>query len=379
MSATRPGRASWPARSATAIRNRSLRWLSDLRGFTDLADRTPAPALIELLNRYFDCQVPAILAQGSIHAVIAGDDAFPRRRYIVSSGAGLFALARSVGTLGEVLPCEAERVVRRAFLGASIDAPAPRAAAPPSEGGDAHSPSSAATVRVRVERIDGLLDGLAGLLHAKSELDEAISSSPPADRMRRTALIAGAVVAGMTGMAFAAVPLYDAFCKVTGYGGTTQEAQAAPAQILEQRIEVRFDANTAPDMPWEFRPKQRSITLRLGETGLAFYEARNPTDRPVAGQATFNVVPFQAGGYFDKIACFCFELQVLGPGERVEMPVSFFVDPALLDDRETEAVDRITLSYTMYPAELPEDTASAAPETTTELAAAPAVRATIKR
>jgi cytochrome c oxidase assembly protein subunit 11 len=121
------------------------------------------------------------------------------------------------------------------------------------------------------------------------------------------------------------------------------------------------------------------MTVRLGETGLAFYEAYNPTDRPTAGQAAFNVVPFSAGAYFDKIACFCFELQVLGPGERVEMPVTFFVDPALLDDRETEGVDRITLSYTMYPAELSEDSASAAPGTTTELAAAPAGRTTLER
>jgi cytochrome c oxidase assembly protein subunit 11 len=187
------------------------------------------------------------------------------------------------------------------------------------------------------------------------------------------------VVALMVGASFAAVPFYTWFCRVTGYGGTTGIAAAPGAEVVDRLVTVVFDANTAPDMPWEFRPKQREMTVRLGETGLAFYEAYNPTDRPTAGQAAFNVVPFSVGGYFDKIACFCFELQVLEPGERVEMPVTFYVDPALLDDRETEGVDRITLSYTMYPAELPEDTASAAPGETTELAAAPAGRATIKR
>jgi cytochrome c oxidase assembly protein subunit 11 len=188
-----------------------------------------------------------------------------------------------------------------------------------------------------------------------------------------------AVVALMVGASFAAVPLYSWFCRVTGYGGTTGVAEAPGTEVVDRLVTVVFDANTAPGMPWEFRPKAREMTVRLGETGLAFYEAYNPTGRPTAGQAAFNVVPFSAGGYFDKIACFCFELQVLGPGERVEMPVTFFVDPALLDDRETEGVERITLSYTMYPAELPEDTASAAPGTATELAAAPAGRATLER
>lgn len=187
------------------------------------------------------------------------------------------------------------------------------------------------------------------------------------------------VVALMVGASFAAVPFYSWFCRVTGYGGTTGVAEAPGAEVVDRLVTVVFDANTAPDMPWEFRPKEREMTIRLGETGLAFYEAYNPTDRPTAGQAAFNVVPFSAGGYFDKIACFCFELQVLGPGERVEMPVTFFVDPALLDDRETEGVDRITLSYTMYPAELPEGSASATRGETTELAAAPAGRATLER
>jgi cytochrome c oxidase assembly protein subunit 11 len=169
-----------------------------------------------------------------------------------------------------------------------------------------------------------------------------------------TALGLAAVVAVMMGLSFAAVPFYSWFCRVTGYGGTPNVAASAGGEILERTVTVHFDANTAPDMPWEFRPKQREVTLRLGETGVAFYEARNPTDAPVAGQAGFNVVPFEAGEYFDKIACFCFELQVLGPHERVEMPVSFFVDPGMLDDLEARGITDITLSYTMYRAELPE-------------------------
>jgi cytochrome c oxidase assembly protein subunit 11 len=171
---------------------------------------------------------------------------------------------------------------------------------------------------------------------------------------RRVGLALFAVVPVMLAASFAAVPLYSWFCRVTGFAGTTGTAEAPLAEELGRLVTVSFDANTAPGMPWEFRPKQRSMTLRLGESGLAFFEAYNPSDHPTAGQAGFNVVPFSVGSYFDKIACFCFELQVLGPHERVEMPVSFFVDPALVLDRETRDVTEITLSYTMYPADLPE-------------------------
>lgn len=177
---------------------------------------------------------------------------------------------------------------------------------------------------------------------------------------RRIGLALFAVVPVMAALSFAAVPFYSWFCKVTGFAGTTAVATSAPARELDRTVTVSFDANTAPGMAWEFRPKQASMTLRLGETGLAFFEAYNPTDRPLAGQAGFNVVPFSVGGYFDKIACFCFDLQVLGPGERVDMPVTFYVDPALVDDRETRDVTGITLSYTMYPAELPEAQAAVA-------------------
>lgn len=195
---------------------------------------------------------------------------------------------------------------------------------------------------------------------------------------RRVALGLGAVVALMVGASFAAVPLYDLFCRVTGYGGTTSVA-AGPAEAVADRwITVSFDANIAAGMAWEFRPEQRSMRLRVGETALAFYEAYNPTDEPLAGQAGYNVAPFSAGVYFDKIECFCFTMQVLGPGERIDMPVSFYVDPAMLDDFEARGVTEITLSYTMYPADLPE-AARLVVEGGTRLAAAAADRATRKQ
>jgi cytochrome c oxidase assembly protein subunit 11 len=188
---------------------------------------------------------------------------------------------------------------------------------------------------------------------------------------KRTALRLASVVVLMVGASFAAVPFYSWFCRVTGYAGTTSVATQAGAEVLDRTVTVSFDGNTASDMPWEFRPAQREITVRLGETGLAFFEAYNPTDEPIAGQAGYNVVPFAVGGYFDKIACFCFELQVLQPGERVEMPVSFYVDPARLDDIESRGVTEITLSYTMYRIDLPDEAASLPDQTTTRLAAAP--------
>ncbi len=158
----------------------------------------------------------------------------------------------------------------------------------------------------------------------------------------------------MLGASFAAVPFYNWFCQVTGFGGTVATAEAPTAAPLDRTVVVRFDANTAPDQPMKFRPMQRTMKVRLGETALAFYEAENTTDAPIAGTASYNVAPFSAGGYFAKIACFCFEMQVLQPGERVEMPVSFFVDPAMVEDREAGEVHRITLSYTMHHTDMPE-------------------------
>lgn len=180
-----------------------------------------------------------------------------------------------------------------------------------------------------------------------------------------------AFVAVMGAASFAAVPFYSWFCRVTGYAGTTGQAEALPDdEVVDRTVTVHFNANIAPEMPWEFRPKQRSIEVKLGETGLAFFEAHNPTDEPIAGQAGFNVVPFSTGEYFDKIACFCFDLQVLQPGESIDMPVTFYVDPAMLKDPEAQRVTDITLSYTMYRADLPEP---AAPGPRTE-AAAPSIK-----
>lgn len=162
------------------------------------------------------------------------------------------------------------------------------------------------------------------------------------------------VVVLMGSLAWAAVPFYDWFCRVTGFGGTTGVAETAPEDILDRVVTVRFDASKAKGMEWEFKPVAREMQVRIGETGLAFYEAYNPTDRPIAGQASYNVAPYSAGGYFQKIACFCFEEQVLQPGERVEMPVSFFVDPEMVEDLEAKYVHTITLSYTFYEIDLPE-------------------------
>ena len=174
----------------------------------------------------------------------------------------------------------------------------------------------------------------------------------------RTVLMLLTLVSAMLALSFASVPLYDWFCRVTGYGGTTQSATSAPEKTLDQTIKVRFDGSLTDNMAWEFKPVVRTMELKIGETGLAFYEAYNPTDRPIAGTATFNVFPFSAGSYFSKIDCFCFELQVLEPGETVQMPVTFFVDPEMLEDPEAKYVTAITLSYTFYETDLPEEYAS---------------------
>ncbi|AFO86602.1 MULTISPECIES: cytochrome c oxidase assembly protein [Phaeobacter] len=162
------------------------------------------------------------------------------------------------------------------------------------------------------------------------------------------------VVVLMGGLAWASVPFYDWFCRVTGFGGVTGVAEQGSDTVLDQTITVRFDASKERDMPWQFTPVEREMEIKIGETGLAFYEAYNPTDRPVAGQASYNVTPYSAGAFFEKIACFCFEEQVLQPGERVEMPVTFFVDPEIVEDRDGKYVHTITLSYTFYEIDLPE-------------------------
>ncbi|MEE4119549.1 MAG: cytochrome c oxidase assembly protein [Paracoccaceae bacterium] len=155
----------------------------------------------------------------------------------------------------------------------------------------------------------------------------------------------------MVGMSFAAVPLYDWFCRVTGFGGTPQTAEAGADRVLDRTIRVRFDASTARDMPWEFEPVQNEMEIRIGETGLAYYRAHNPTDRPITGTASYNVAPYSTGGYFSKIECFCFTEQTLAPGQSMDMPVTFYIDPEIVEDDEAGRVPVITLSYTFYETE----------------------------
>lgn len=164
-----------------------------------------------------------------------------------------------------------------------------------------------------------------------------------------------ALVTVMGGLSFAAVPFYDWFCRVTGFGGEVAVAGgSSDHEVLDQTIKIRFDANTEKGMAWSFKPQVREVELKIGETGLAFYEAHNPTDRPIAGTASYNVAPFSAGGYFTKIDCFCFQEQVLKPGETVLMPVTYYVDPEIVDDIEAKHVHTITLSYTFYETDLPD-------------------------
>ncbi|MCH9832869.1 MAG: cytochrome c oxidase assembly protein [Alphaproteobacteria bacterium] len=169
------------------------------------------------------------------------------------------------------------------------------------------------------------------------------------------------LVVFMAGLAWASIPFYDWFCRVTGFGGTTSVSEVVSSTILDQTIKVRFDASLERNMPWEFTPVVREMELRIGETGLAFYEAFNPTDKPVAGSASYNVAPYAAGGFFSKIDCFCFEEQILEPGERIQMPVTFYVDPDIVTDRDAKYVHSITLSYTFYQIDLPEGYASLGP------------------
>ncbi len=157
----------------------------------------------------------------------------------------------------------------------------------------------------------------------------------------------------MGALTYAAVPLYQMFCQVTGFGGTTQRADAAPGVVLDRTITVRFDSNVAPGLAWKFEPVQRTIDVKLGQEMLAFYTATNTSDKPVTGTASFNVSPDSAGLHFKKVECFCFTEQTLQPGQSVEMPVSFFVDPEMVADRSAAWISEITLSYTFYPTDKP--------------------------
>lgn len=184
------------------------------------------------------------------------------------------------------------------------------------------------------------------------------------DPKSKTVVQTVSLVLFMGALAWASVPFYDWFCRVTGFGGVPQTAESGSDTILDRTVKVRFDASKAKGFGWEFKPMQEQMEIRIGETGLAFYEAYNPTDKPIAGQASYNVTPYEAGAFFTKVDCFCFEEQVLQPGERIDMPVSFYVDPEMVEDRDAKFVHTITLSYTFYEIDLPEPetTAQADPE-----------------
>lgn len=188
---------------------------------------------------------------------------------------------------------------------------------------------------------------------------------PGAPKEQKSNLVVAGICAaffvGMIGMAYASVPLYRLFCQVTGYGGTTQRVTQYADKVLDREITIRFDANTA-GVPWDFRPVQRTVKVRIGETSQAHYVATNKLDIPATGRATFNVVPQLAGAYFNKVECFCFTDQTLKPGETVDMPVVFYVDPDIVDVPELKDITTITLSYTMFPGD-EEKPLAAAPAT----------------
>ena len=177
-----------------------------------------------------------------------------------------------------------------------------------------------------------------------------------------TAAACAVFVAAMVGASFAAVPLYRIFCQVTGYGGTTQRADAAPDRVVDRFVTVRFDANVGNGLGWSFRPAVREVRVKLGEVAQMAYIAENRMSRPMTGSAAFNVAPGNAGIYFNKIACFCFSEQTLAPGEKVDMPVTFFVDPALADDPDLGTTNTITLSYTFFPVSAPPQPVAAVSE-----------------
>src|SRR5437870_9427466 len=177
------------------------------------------------------------------------------------------------------------------------------------------------------------------------------------------ASICGFVVVLMLGAAYAAVPFYNWFCRATGFNGTTQVATSAPSGApLARKIAVRFDANIAPGLPWKFEPEQTEIEVKLGEVVTIFYSVTNQAARTTAGQAAYNVTPLTVGAYFQKINCFCFTEQTMAPGEKREMPVVFYVDPALASDAENDGLNTITLSYTFYPVRDPQPKPLAAGE-----------------
>jgi len=172
--------------------------------------------------------------------------------------------------------------------------------------------------------------------------------SPPGSRNTRIALMLIWTVAGMVALTYISVPLYKLYCKVTGYGGTTQSAAAAPGEILNRKMTVRFDSNAQPDLPWTFKPDQISQTVHIGEVALARYHIKNNASVPITASAAFNVAPPDIGKYFDKLYCFCFTAQTLQPGEEKELSVSYFIDPKLAQEHRLDSVKTTTLSYTFF-------------------------------
>lgn len=183
-----------------------------------------------------------------------------------------------------------------------------------------------------------------------SVLSERRELTPAQRRNKRVALICGVAFVGMIGASYAAVPIYRAFCQLTGFDGTARRAEAAPGAVLAQKLTIRFDANVRGGLPWSFEADQTSQEVKIGETKIATFKVTNNSDQPVTGRAVFNVVPEQAGAYFNKLQCFCFSDQTIGPRQTVDMPVLYFVDPKYASDFETKGKKEVTLSYTFFPA-----------------------------
>lgn len=167
-------------------------------------------------------------------------------------------------------------------------------------------------------------------------------------RIRRHAASLIMVVVGMLMLSYASVPLYRMFCQITGFGGTPMLADGASTNVVNHSIKVRFNADTDPSLPWNFAPVEKTVTVKLGENRLAAFTAENNSNEPIHGVATYNVIPHEMGQYFQKIQCFCFEEQVLAAHQKVNMPVSFFIDPAMLKNPETKGISEVTLSYTFF-------------------------------
>ncbi|MTI11338.1 cytochrome c oxidase assembly protein [Curvivirga aplysinae] len=182
-----------------------------------------------------------------------------------------------------------------------------------------------------------------------------VDSDKIAQRNKRVAIYTVLSVCFMVGLTYASVPLYDLFCRVTGYGGTTQQAEEASNVVLDRDVTIRFDASTNAALPWDFDPVQLKVEMKVGQNGVAFYRAKNTSDEIIKGTATFNVTPQKAGPYFVKVDCFCFTEQVLRPGEEVDMPVEFYVDPEIAEDPHMDDIKTITLSYTFFRLEEEED------------------------